>query len=78
MKSFEGSAFEVFNLEEEHKGRLLKLMKKYRELPMDLADASLVILAEHLGHGRIFSTDMRDFKTYKWKQRKPFDNLLIR
>jgi uncharacterized membrane protein len=26
---------------------------KYANLPMDLADASLIILAEHLGHGRL-------------------------
>ena len=52
------------------------MMRKYASLPMDLADASLVLLAEHLGHGRILSTDERDFKTYRWKQRKPFVNLL--
>jgi uncharacterized protein len=43
---------------------------------MDLADASLVILAEELGSGRILSTDQRDFRTYRWKTRKPFQNLL--
>ena len=43
---------------------------------MDLADASLVILAEHLGHGRILTTDNRDFKAYRWKERKPLENLL--
>ena len=53
-----------------------KLMRKYASLPMDLADASLVLLAEHLGHGRILSTDMRDFGAYRWKNRKPFKNLL--
>ncbi len=52
------------------------LVRKYASLPMDLADASLVLLAEHLGHGRILSTDMRDFGAYRWKQRKPFKNLL--
>nr|WP_202951321.1 hypothetical protein [Xenococcus sp. PCC 7305] len=52
-------------------------MEKYADLPMDLADASLVILAEHLGHGRIFSVDQRDFNTYRWKQNHPFENLLI-
>jgi uncharacterized protein len=52
------------------------LMRKYANLPMDLADASLVLLAEHLGHGRILSTDMRDFGAYRWKNRKPFKNLL--
>jgi hypothetical protein len=44
-------------------------MTAYADLPMDLADASLVILAEHLGHGRILSTDKRDFHTYRWKNR---------
>ncbi len=52
-------------------------MRKYSELPMDLADASLVILAEHLGHGRILTTDTRDFNAYRWKERKPFENLLV-
>jgi uncharacterized protein len=52
-------------------------MTKYADLPMDLADASLVVLAEHLGHGRILSTDQPDFRTYGWKQRRPFRNLLL-
>jgi uncharacterized protein len=52
------------------------LMRRYANLPMDLADASLVLLAEHLGHGRILSTDRRDFGAYRWKNRKPFKNLL--
>ena len=52
------------------------LMRKYAKLPMDLADASLVLLAEYLGHGRILSTDQRDFGVYRWKNRKPFHNLL--
>ena len=52
------------------------LMRKYASLPMDLADASLVLLAEQLGHGRVLSTDLRDFGAYRWKARKPFRNLL--
>jgi predicted nucleic acid-binding protein len=56
--------------------RMPALMRKYAKLPMDLADASLVLLAEDLGHGRILSTDLRDFGAYRWKSRKPFDNLL--
>jgi hypothetical protein len=55
---------------------MVRLMRKYASLPMDVADASLVLLAEHLGHGRILSTDMRDFGAYRWKNRKPFKNLL--
>jgi hypothetical protein len=53
-------------------------MKSYADLPMDLADASLVLLAEELGHGRILSTDDRDFNAYRWKRHEPFENLLLR
>lgn len=56
--------------------RMALLMRKYAALPMDLADASLVLLAEALGHGRILSTDVRDFGAYRWKNRKPFKNLM--
>ena len=71
-------AFDVFQLEKSHLPRVLTLMEKYAALPMDLADASLVILAEESGRGDIFSTDTRDFQTYRWKNRKPFRNLLAR
>jgi len=52
------------------------LMRKYRDLPMDYADASLVLLAERLGHGRILTTDQRDFGTYRWKNHYPFESVL--
>ncbi|MFT4178566.1 MAG: PIN domain-containing protein [Thermomonas sp.] len=57
--------------------RAAALMRRYRDLPMDLADASLVILAEQLGEGRILSTDLRDFSGYRWKNTRPFTNLLL-
>jgi predicted nucleic acid-binding protein len=44
---------------------------------MVIADAGMVILAEHLGHGRILSSDERDFRTYRWKRHPPFHNLLM-
>ena len=43
---------------------------------MDLADASLVIMAEALGEGRIVSTDERDFHTYRSNNQRPFSNFL--
>lgn len=69
--------FSVFDLTPEHGETIAQLMQQYADLPMDLADASLVILAEHLGHGRIFSVDQRDFNTYRWKTKQPFQNLLL-
>lgn len=40
-------------------------MRKYRDLPMDIADASLVRLAEREGLRRVFTTDRRDFNVYR-------------
>ena len=77
IRSYQQGAFIVFNLHEDHRNNLLKLMEKYADLPMDLADASLVILAEELGDGRILSTDQRDFQTYRWKNTYPFQNILF-
>jgi hypothetical protein len=61
----------------DHLPRLNALMRQYADLPMDLADASLVLLAEETGEGRIVSTDERDFHTYRWKNQHPFSNLLL-
>lgn len=76
IQSGTNGAFAIHPLGPHELPRILELMRRYRELPMDLADASLVLLAEHLGSGRILSTDQRDFRTYRWKSRKPFQNLL--
>ena len=70
--------FQLFNLQETYFERIILLIEKYQNLPMDLADASLVILAEELGEGRILSIDYRDFNTYRWKNKKPFQNLFQR
>jgi uncharacterized protein len=78
INSLNQGLFTVFNLEVEHGLKITQLMEKYADLPMDLADASLIILAEYLGHGRIFSVDERDFNTYRWKQSYPFENLLTK
>lgn len=77
IKSLDNGLFSVFDLNERYADRIAGLMTKYADLPMDLADASLVILAEHLDNGRIFSVDLRDFNAYRWKQRFPFQNLLV-
>lgn len=64
----------LFHLEPRHIPRIKQLMCKYETLPADLADVSLIILAEELGHGDILSTDRRDFTTYRWKNHLPFKN----
>ena len=45
--------------------RMRELMKKYQDLPMDLADAALVRVAERERIHRIFTLDRRDFSLYR-------------
>ena len=66
----------IHEIGQEHLGAIRALMEQYARLPMDLADASLVLAATQLGEGRILSTDRRDFDTYRWKDTEPFHNLL--
>lgn len=45
--------------------RMRELMWKYRDLPMDLADAALVRVAERERIRRVFTIDRRDFGVYR-------------
>ena len=63
--------FSIYNIGDQQLPRQLELMRQYQDLPMDFADASLVVLAEHLGHGRIVSTDRRDFQPTAGKTVNP-------
>ena len=51
--------------------RCLSLMEKYSSLPMDFADATLVVLAEELDTDLVFTAD-RDFGVYRIRGRKAF------
>jgi predicted nucleic acid-binding protein len=53
--------------------RMRTLMHKYRDRPMDLADASLVCLAEQQGLRKIFTLDKEDFRIYRLHGRRTFD-----
>lgn len=48
--------------------REFELMEKYRDHPMDLADASLVAAAEDLDTRKVFTADRSDFETYRVKR----------
>jgi len=45
--------------------RMRELMWKFRDLPMDLADAALVRVAERERIRRVFTIDRRDFGVYR-------------
>lgn len=45
--------------------RIRELMAKYRDLPMDLADAALVRVAERERCRKVFTLDRSDFSVYR-------------
>ena len=51
-------------LSEPEMRRMQALMEQYRDTPMDLADASLIAVAESLGLRQVFTTDS-DFYVYR-------------
>jgi uncharacterized protein len=59
-------------LSSEEAGRMAALMDKYQDTPMDLADASLVAVAESLSLRQIFTLD-RDFYVYRLQDGTAFE-----
>lgn len=53
-----------------------QMMQKYTNVPMDLADATLLYLAEREGIKNIVSLDS-DFDIYRTRRKQPLNNLLI-
>ena len=52
--------------------RCRALVERYADVPMDLADATLVVLAEDLDTNLILTTDRRDFSIYRIGGRRRF------
>ncbi len=52
--------------------RVRDLLGDYADLPMDYADATLVVLAEEIGTDLVFTTDQRDFGVYRIRGRRRF------
>jgi len=66
---------EIFNIEKNDIERMITLTKKYSDLPMDLADCSLIIVAEKMAINEIISIDS-DYDVYRTLKREPLINLL--
>jgi uncharacterized protein len=61
----ERDALKILPLDAADVPRMRELMQKYRDLPMDLADAALVRVAEREKISRVFTIDRRDFEIYR-------------
>jgi predicted nucleic acid-binding protein len=61
----ESGAVTILPLDADDIPRIKELMGKYRDLPMDFADAALVRAAERERVRQIFTLDRRDFQIYR-------------
>ena len=71
----EAGSLMLAQLDEGDAPRMRELMEKYRDLPMDLADAALVRVAEREDLTRIFTLDRRHFSVYRPGRRRRFSIL---
>ncbi len=67
------SAFTVLPIADGDMAALEQLMERYRDRPMDFADATLVHLAERESLTIVFTIDHDDFETYRIHRRRRFD-----
>jgi hypothetical protein len=68
----ETDTLQLADLDAGDAGRMRELMEKYRDLPMDLADAALVRVAERDDIPRVFTLDRRHFSLYRPGRRRRF------
>jgi predicted nucleic acid-binding protein len=72
LEFFLRGAFLLFPSSKASLQRVTALMEKYRDLPMDYADATLVALAEESETDYVFTLDRKGFATYRLHGRKTF------
>lgn len=65
----------VDDLQPQHYPRMKELMEKYADRKADVADVSLVVIAEFHGIKKIFTLDKRDFSVYRPKHCRHFEIL---
>lgn len=68
----ETNAVRLLPLDRSDVPRMRELMNKYESLPMDMADAALVRVAEREGLRRILTLDRRHFSVYRLPRRGAF------
>lgn len=66
----------IYKIQEEDYDRLFELMEQYQDRPMDLADASLVLVAERTGIRQILTLDS-DFLFYRIGNQDTFEIISV-
>ena len=68
----ETDAVRILPLDQSDVAPMKKLMEKYRDLPMDMADAALVHVADRESIRRVLTLDQRDFGVYRLPRKGRF------
>ncbi|MGM0581542.1 MAG: type II toxin-antitoxin system VapC family toxin [Bacteroidota bacterium] len=74
LEWIERGGLKIYEMEHDHFSRLSELTKKYDDVPMDLADASLIVASEVKGIHQIASIDS-DFYIYRDIRNKYLENI---
>jgi predicted nucleic acid-binding protein len=67
---------EIFDLRFEHIARIIELSEKYKDVPMDLADATLIVASEARDVNEIATIDS-DFYVYRTIRNRFLKNVFI-
>lgn len=76
LKWINRGGLQIFDLEFYHLIRLIELSEKFTDVPMDLADATLIVASEAKGITKIASVDS-DFNIYRDIRNKYLMNVFI-
>lgn len=68
----ETGVVQILVLDQSDASAMKKLMEKYRDLPMDMADAALVHAADRESIRRVLTLDQRDFGVYRLPRKGRF------
>jgi predicted nucleic acid-binding protein len=74
LEWIERGGLKIYEMEHDHISRLSELTKRYDDVPMDLADASLILVSEVKGIHQIASIDS-DFYIYRDIRNKYLENI---
>ncbi len=76
LKWINRGGLHIFELEFHHLIRMIELSEKFTDVPMDLADATLIVASEAKGIAKIASIDS-DFYIYRDIRNKYLENIFI-
>ena len=69
-------AIKIVDLNQDHLARIIELTRKFNDVPMDLADASLIVASEKISCLEIASIDS-DFYVYRDIRNNYLNNIFI-